>query len=245
MNSDELIRELGGKLPKSLAKDLVVDFIQLRRDVASETLGRSSPGKFIETVVQVLQFLDTGTYEKTPKIDDYLRNIESRPSTLSDDLRITLARVARANYTLRNKRNIAHKADIDPNIYDLKYLLSSSQWILSEIVRQILTNDMKTAGNIIEQIQIPVTPMVDDFEGKSVVLKAGSTEDELLILLFHYFPEYTSVSQIHLDMNRRPPSTISHIIKSTYDKRFIDGDRQKGFKLTSTGYKEAINRIQK
>jgi hypothetical protein len=153
--------------------------------------------------------------------------------------------VARANYTLRNKRSIAHKGEINPNIYDLRYLFSASQWILSELVRHIISGDMNVSGRIIEQIQIPVIPMVEDFEDKSVVLRIGNSVDELLILLLHYYPKYTSVSQIHLDMNRRDASTVSHVIKSTYEKRLIEGDKQKGYKLTAIGYREAINRIQK
>jgi hypothetical protein len=245
MNPDELIRKLSAKLPENLAKDLVVGFVQIRRDVATETLEKSSPGKFIETVVQVLQFLDTGIYDKSLKVDNYLKNLESQSTTLPNDLRITLARVARASYTLRNKRSIGHKGDVDPNIYDLKYLFSASQWILSELVRQIITSDMKTAGNIIELIQIPVNPLVEDFGEKRLVLNVGTAGDELLTLLFHYFPEYTSVSQIYLDMNRRPKSTVSNVISSAYGKRFIEGNKQKGYKLTAVGYSEAMSRIHK
>jgi hypothetical protein len=245
MNSDELIKKLSTKLPKDLAKDLISGFSQLRLDVASETLEKSSPGKFIETIVQVLQFLDNGTYDKTPKVDFYLKNLENQKSNLSENLRITLARVARASYTLRNKRSIAHKGEVDPNIYDLRYLFSASQWLLTELIRHIISGNMSIAGKIIDQIQIPISPIVEEFEGKRLVLKSCTSVDELLILLFHYFPEYTSISQIHLDMNRRDKSTVSNVIKSTYNKKLIEGDKQKGYKLTSLGYREATTRIQK
>ncbi|MFC1942622.1 hypothetical protein ACFLWU_05340 [Chloroflexota bacterium] len=234
---------MSATLPKNLAKDLVDSFTQLRRDLATETLERSSPGKFIETVVQVLQYLDKGSYDKAPNVDSYLKNLESQSANLSDDLRITLSRVARAGYTLRNKRSIAHKGEVDPNIYDLKYLFSVSQWILSELVRQVLSSDMMTAGKIIEVIQIPVNPLVEDFGDKRLVLKAGTAENELLTLLFHYFPEYVHVSQIHIDMDRRAKSTVSNVIPSAYSKRYIEGNKQKGYKLTSLGYNKAFSGI--
>lgn len=245
INSDELIQKLSAKLPDELATDLVSSFIQLKRDVATETLEKSSPGKFVETVVQVLQYIDEKKYDESPKVDNYLKNLESQSKNLPDDLRITLARVARASYTLRNKRSIAHKGKIDPNIYDLRFLFSASQWILSELVRQVLSSDMDTAGKIIELIQIPVSPIVEDFGERRLVLKVGTAEDELLTLLLHYFPEYVSVSQIHVDMNRRAKSTVSNVISSVYGKRYIEGNKQKGFKLTATGFKIAMNSVQK
>ncbi len=245
INSDELIQNLSTKLPDELAKDLVNSFIQLRHDTATETLEKSSPGKFVETVVQVLQFLDESKYDKSPKVDNYLKNLESQSTNLPDDLRITLARVARASYTLRNKRSIAHKGEVDPNIYDLRFLFSASQWILSELIRQVLSKDMKTAGKIIELIQTTISPIVEDFGGRRLVLKVGTAEEELLTLLFHYFPEYVSVSQINIDMNRRAKSTVSNVLSSAYRKRYIEGNRQKGFKLTAIGYSVAMSSMQK
>jgi len=180
----ELVNSLKEHIPPELAEDLVNDFTTMRMDISTKTLERSSPGKFIETVVQILQFLEAGTYEKDVKVkvDDYLKNLENRSTKLSDNLKLVLARVARASYTIRNKRNIAHKGSIDSNIYDLKYLYSASQWILSEIVRSIFSTDIVTANNLIELIQIPVNTYVDKFEDKKLVLYSGTAEEELLIL---------------------------------------------------------------
>jgi hypothetical protein len=245
VNACELIEQLNRYLPANLVSDLINNFLQIKSEVATGTLEKSSPGKFIETVVQILQFLENGQYEKSPKVDDYLKNLESRSANLPDDLRITLARVTRASYTLRNKRSIAHKGDVDPNIYDLRYLYSASQWILSEIVRQTLSRDMDTAGKLIEFIQIPVSPVVEDFGDKRLVLKVGTTEEELMTLLLHYFPNYALVSQIQKDMDRRARPTVSNVITSTYKKRFIEGNRQQGYKLTTLGYQKAIEIIKK
>lgn len=241
---EELIEKLKIKLNDELAKDLVKNFLQIKRDVATETLGRSSPGKFLETVVQVLQYIDEKEYEKNPKIDNYLKNIENNSSNLPDNLRITLARVTRSCYTLRNKRSIAHKGELDPNIYDLRFLYSACQWILTEIVRFTLSSDMNTVGKMIERIQIPVSPLVEDFEEKKLVLRANTALNELLILLLSYYPEYTSITQIHRDMNRRPKSTVSHVISSAYEKRYTEGNKQKGYKLTVFGYGLATKVVQ-
>jgi hypothetical protein len=236
----ELIDQLKKNIPADLAADLINDFVQVKSDVITGTLERSAPGKFIETAVQILQFLDTEKYDENPKVDEYLKNLESRSTNLQEDLRITLARVARANYTLRNKRSIAHKGGVDPNIYDLRYLYSATQWIFSEIVRHILLSDMYTAGKLIESIQVPVDPLVEDFGTKRLVLKIGTTEEELLILLLHYYPVPILQSQIRKDMDRRARTTVSNTITATYNKRLVEGDKQQGYKLTALGYNRAI-----
>lgn len=244
MTTSELIDQLKGYLPANLAADLVNNFVQIRSDLATETLERSAPGKFVETVVQVLQFLETKQYDKNPKVDDYLRSLESRPTNLPDDLRITLGRLARASYAMRNKRSIAHKGEVDPNIYDLRQLYSASQWMLSELVRHVLSSDMCTASNLIEFIQVPVNPIVEDFGNKRLVLKVGTAEEELLMLLLHYFPNPVLVSQIHKDMDRRAKSTVSNTITATYRRRLVEGNKQQGYKLTTLGYKQAIELVK-
>jgi hypothetical protein len=244
LNEKELIKQLGSIIPNELAVDLVSNFAQLKSDSATKTLGRASPGKFIETVVQILQFFDEKKYDKTPKVDNYLKNLENQATNLSENLRITLARVARASYTLRNKRNIAHKGEIDPNVYDLHFLFSASQWILSEIIRHTLSTDMNTAGKLIELIQMPVSPLVEDFGERKLVLIAGTAQEELLILLFHYYPEYVLISQIHRDMNRRAKSTVSNVVSSAYEKRYLERNRQQAYKLTASGYGIAMRLVQ-
>jgi len=244
MTPKELINELEKYIPGNLATDLVNYFLQIRADLATEVLERSAPGKFIETVVQILQFLETGKFDQSPNVDQYLKNLESRPTILHDDLRITLARIARSSYTLRNKRSIAHKGEVNPNIYDLRHLYSSTQWIMSEIVRHILSSDINASNKLIELIQIPVTPFVEDFGDKRLVLKVGTADEELLTLLLHYFPNYTLLSQILKDMDRRARSTVSNTISSDYRKRLVDGNKQQGYKLTAIGYKKAIEIIK-
>src|SRR5438876_438975 len=118
MEPDDLVVALATISPAPLAESLVKEFMQLRHDVATGTLGRASPGKIVETFVQILQHVETGKHDAQPDVDEYLRKLESRASVLDDGLRVCAARLARAMYTLRNKRNIAHKGKVDPNTYD-------------------------------------------------------------------------------------------------------------------------------
>lgn len=126
MDRDGLVSALSARLPSELAEDLADEFIQIRRDVAGRVLGRGSPGKFVETMVQALQFLESGQYDSQPKVDAYLRGLESQQTTLDDGLRICASRIGRSMYALRSKRGIVHKGTIDPSYYDLRFLYAAA-----------------------------------------------------------------------------------------------------------------------
>src|SRR5438045_114326 len=121
--------------PAELTTELVSDFLQIRQDYATKTLGRGAPGKFVETFVQILQHMTHGSYDPAPKVDHYLDKQVEREASLPDGLRICAARVARSIYTLRNKRNIAHKSEVDPNAFDLAYVHYAASWIMAELIR--------------------------------------------------------------------------------------------------------------
>lgn len=244
----KLIDELKKSLPRELAADVVNEFMSIRMDVATQTLERAAPGKFVETVVQILQYLSKGTYNKSFKsgeVEDFLKNTEARPINLPPNLKIVVTRVARGMYSLRSKRGIAHKSAIDPNIYDLRYLYTSAQWVLCEIIRHVLSADMNTAGKLVEFIQIPSSPFVEDFGDKRLVLNIGTAKEEVLTLLLHYYPASVLSSQIHKDMDRRASSTVSHAITALYSLRLIEGNKEIGYKLTSLGHQHATELAKK
>jgi len=238
MKPDELENALAKHIDRMIARDLVSEFLQIKRDCITATLGRSSPGKFVETVVQLLQFLEKGVYDSKPQVDTYLRELESRPSPLSDDLRICCARIARSCYALRNKRNIAHKGSVNPNFYDLRFAYSCAQWIMSEVVRNVLSSDMSIAGRLIEFLQIPFSPVVENIDSRKIVFGNLTVEKEILVLLHSYYPEYVSRKDIVASIDRRSVSAISNALKRLWMSKLIHkGDS--GYKLTQEGYKEA------
>ena len=190
----------------------------------------------------MLQHLDSGNFDLAPKVDQYLRNLESRQSALPDDLRVAVPRVLRAMYTLRSRRGIVHKGSMDPHVYDLRFLYGSAQWVLSEIVSFVSSTGIGTANVLVQFIQLPADELVEDFGGRKLVLTNGTAGEELLLLLRHYYPETVTVTQIHKDMDRRKPSTVSGAFSSTRQKKLIEGDRERGVKLTRLGY-DAANEL--
>jgi hypothetical protein len=243
MKTDDLIAELGKYLDPRLAHDLVDEFINIRSECKTGMLGRVSAGKFVETCVQVLQYLESGKYEKKPDVDQYLRTLESRATSLNDDLKITFARIARSTYTLRNKRNIAHKGEVDPNIYDLHYVLASAQWMLSEIVRQTLTGNMTTAGRMIEFIQVTVSSVIEDFGDRKLVFGKLTVDEEIIVLLYSYYPNDADVKSIEASLDRRSSSAVYMSLKKLWRKKLIHRENS-SYKLTQEGFRKALEILQ-
>lgn len=239
MDKDNLYQSLSNSLPPKLARDIVDEFVELRQDVTTGTLGRAAPGKFVETFVQILQFLETGKFEKKPDVDEHLRKLESRSAPMDDGLRICASRIARAMYAVRSTRSIVHKGGVDANKYDLSFLLSGAQWLLSELVRVLTGSTANDAGKLIEQIQAPVGGLVEDFGDRRIVLTDGRTADQILILLFSYYPARVAADRIRASLDRLNSGTVRNVIITLWKKKLIDGDNDSGYKLTLLGHKQA------
>lgn len=247
MEKDALIDALAKKVPRNLCEDLVNEFVELRQDVATKTLGRSPSGKFIETIVQVLEFLETGSYSTAPNIEQYLKNVESRACPLDDGLRIVGARVARGMYALRSKRNILHKGNVDPNMYDLRYLLHGAQWLIAELLRNVSGLRMEETGQLVEMVYAPVGQLVQDTGFRKLVLQDKLTPSEELLLLFHsHYGKVMSEADVHSSMNRRDTKPIKNGLTALWKKKLIDGSAlEGGYVLTTKGFDEAVKLIKK
>lgn len=235
-----LVGALSAILPNKLAEELVDDFLTIRQDLATSTLGRAAPGKFVETLVQVLQHLDAGNYDAKPNVDDYLKHLDATASNLPDGLRLCAGRIGRAAYTLRNKRNIAHKGSVDPNAYDLSFTHAAAQWILAELLRVATNDSMEKAGKLIDQVMAPVGGLVEDFGGKRLVLEDVAAREEILLLLHHAYPNPVPRTEIATSMDRRDASTVRKAIRSLWSERMIEEVEADNYKLTQRGFSAAI-----
>jgi hypothetical protein len=244
MNRANLVTTLSASLAAQLAEDLVAEFLLIRQDVLTGTLGRASLGKFVETVVQCLQYLATGTYDAKPSVDDFLNNAEKRAAALPDDLKICAARVARATYTLRNKRNIAHKGAVDTNTYDLRFAHAAAQWIMAEMLRQVTGDSMEKAGALIDQVMAPIGGLVEDLGGRKVVLADVSAREEMLVLLHHAYPDGVSRKSLVADMRRRDESTVRKSLRELWSEKHVEELEDGSFKLTRQGFDAALRTVR-
>jgi hypothetical protein len=226
---------LGSVLPPSLAADLVSEFGNIRQDVAAGRVGGGSAGKFVESVVQALQYLDTASYDQVPRVDQTLRSFESTATKLDDGVRICMPRIARAMYSLRNKRAIVHKGSIDPAAADLALLAAGAQWIMSELLRCATGLSMDDAADLARSVSVPVGGLVEDFGARHLVLTELSTREEILVVLDRAYPSPMTNKAVTESVDRRSPKTVGNTLRKLWADRLVQGDATAGYVLTRSG----------
>lgn len=244
MDERRLSRAVESLVGKELASDIAADFVKLRRDVATGTLERSSAGKFVESFVQCLQEMSAGQHSGAPNVDDYLKNRVEHDVALPDGLRLCGSRIARSLYTMRNKRNIAHKGDIDPNQFDLEFTYHGAMWIMAELVRCSTGITMEEAGALIKLVSAPVGTLVEEIDGVRMVHAKVSTRAEILLLLHSLHPDGVTSAQLFEWVGKSAAATRSRL-SELRKERLIAGNGNKDFKLTSTGYAMAVREIRR
>ena len=245
MNERRLARALADMTGPSLAADITSEFVKIRRDYATKTLERASPGKFVERFVQCLQHIATGKHEDKPRIDSYLIAKVEQESVLPEGLRLCGSRIARSMYTLRNKRSIAHTGTVDPNTYDLAYLHQGAAWIMAEMIRNASGATMEEAGALIELVQAPIGTLVEEIDGTRLVHANASVRVKILILLHSCHPKYVDVEAIHTAMGLREAKSTSNRLRELRRRALIFGTPQRGYRLTSSGYSTAVAEIER
>lgn len=243
MQRERLFSALAPKLGDKLAGDLIGDFLKVRTDLATHTLERASPGKFVETFVQCLQHLTTGSFETAPKVDHYLDKVAPEALMLPEGLRIVATRVARSIYTLRNKRNIAHKGELDPNVIDLALVHHANVWVLSELVRSVAALPMAEAAALVQLLQVPVGSLIEDIDGVRLVHADVPVTSELLILLHSHYPDQLPTSVILESLSRRSAKTVRNRLRELAEAKLLQGSGSAGYRLTTAGHRRAAEII--
>lgn len=244
MDQTRLTVALSSLLEAALAAELVEQFLQLRRDAASKTLQRAVAGKFVEVFVQCLQWIAHGQYDTKPNVDDFLARRAENEQAVPEGLRLCGSRVARAIYTFRKKRNIAHIGEIDPNSIDLAFTAHASAWIVAEFLRVATSVSMEEAGRLIELVHAPIGQLVEEIDGTRLVHADVGVRDELLILMHSHYPDYVPLDAILDSTKQRNSGTVKNRLRDLVDEKLAFGDSKKGYKLTRPGFDEAAALIQ-
>ena len=227
MDEARLAQAIESLVGRTLAPDLAADFVKLRRDVATGTLERASAGKFVESFVQCLQQMSGGTYAIAPSVDDYLNKRVEGATGLPDGLRLCGSRIARSVYTMRSKRNIAHKGEIDPNSIDLEFTYHGAAWIMAELIRCASDITMEEAGALIRLVNAPVGTLVEEIDGIRMVHARVPMRVEILILLHSKHPDLVTSAQL-AEWIGKSAATIRARLSNLRSDRLIVGDGEKG-----------------
>jgi len=192
---------VGAGLPAELVAALLNEYEEQKRRFFLNDYRPAAinGGRFCEAVTRVLQHLGKPPYTSLGaelKVDQALNQIENY-TTLGDGLRLHVTRAIRLIYGVRNKRDNGHLKDgIDPNLQDATLVLGVMDWILSELVRVANNVTPDQAQSMIASIVTKDVPLVEEIEGRPVILADLSRRDRLLVLLYWAGPQPVVVGQL-------------------------------------------------
>ncbi|NKB89196.1 MAG: hypothetical protein GKS06_13345 [Acidobacteria bacterium] len=233
------VRVMSPVLPGVVAGGLAEEFVSLRFDAATGATNSSAGGRLVERFVQALQHLEEERFEERPDVDRYLRTLESRTARLTDDLRICGARVARALYAVRNKRDVVHVGPVDSSKSDLRYCLAAATWLMAELVRQCAGGSMDEAAAVVAEIERPVTGVIEQRGEKKLVLAGLPVAKEILVLLNSHYPDPVPRRQLHEWMGRTSPASVGKRLGELYNRRLVEEWGEDDSTLTEIGLAEA------
>jgi hypothetical protein len=164
--------------------------------------------------------------------------------SIPEGLRVCGARIARSIYTLRNKRNIAHKNEVDPNTFDLAFAHQGAAWIIAEMTRTASGLTMQQAGELIELVQAPVGSLVEEIDGTRLVHADLSVGGEILVLLHSHYPKAIPLANITTSMKARSAGSVQNRLSKMRAEKLVHGDAKSGYRLTQAGHAAAVAEIK-
>ncbi len=105
---------------------------------------------------------------------------------------------------------------------DCSLVVSACDWILSEFLRLYHTADPNEIQNTIHKLVDKNVPFIEEFGGDIVILDEKlSSIDDILLTLYHFYPEFVPRSDLNRYLKHRTPPVLSRWLKKIEEERLI------------------------
>ena len=189
---------LSEKLPQDVVTSLLNEYQHIKQQFFLKKFQPSelNAARFVECVLRIIEFLDTGSYTPLGKQlkSEKIINCISNNTNLPEAIRFLVPQITKVLLCVRNKRDVAHVGgEVNPNYSDSLFLSHSADWILIELIRNYHTNSINEARKIVESINETKIPVIAEMEGYIKVQNTSlSAERKTLLILYHKQPDKIS-----------------------------------------------------
>jgi hypothetical protein len=159
-------------IPSGLRLPLIAEYQSIVQNYSEHRWSPSelSGGKFCEIVFAILDGHAKGTYAVSPsKPGDFVgacRKLEQNKH-VPRSFQILIPRLLPTLFELRNNRGVGHAGgDVDPNHMDATLVLTSCNWVMSELVRVYHNLQPKEAQSLVDSLVERRIPLI--WEGDDV-----------------------------------------------------------------------------
>jgi hypothetical protein len=225
-------------LPATLRDDLLGAFNEIIKNYREHRWEPSelNGGKLCETVFTiVVGYLDGGNYparaKKPTRFPQACLALEQKYAHVPDSrsARILIPRVMIGLYDIRNNRGVGHAgAEVDPNHMDATVVVSTSKWLVAELVRLLHVLTTAEATDIVESLIEREVSLVWAHEDTKRVLRTGLTWKEQTLVLLLTDTEPASESDLLRWLEHKSVSNYRRaVLRPMHKDRLIDYDEEK------------------
>lgn len=183
-------------------------------------------GHFVESVRRFIEFQLFSKYtpvEKSLQPFNDKTMLKYMNSQGSDSYRIHIPRILLTIYGIRNKRGVGHISSVTPNHLDATFILSSTKWILAEIIRINSTYSAQETSRIVEHIVDRTTEGVwEQGEITRILVDGLNIKEQIIFLLFS--TELKTAEQLRKVIEYKNISYFKKVLKQLHSSRLIEYD---------------------
>jgi hypothetical protein len=177
-------------IPAGLRLPLLAEYRSIIQNYSEHRWGPSelSGGKFCEIVYNILDGQAKKTYigapHKPPDFVGACRALECN-SNAPRSFQILIPRLLPALFEVRNNRGVGHAGgDVDSNHMDATFVITSANWVMSELVRYFHNVSTSIAQSLVDNLVERRIPLIWEGEDMRRVLDPQmKLQDQIIVLL--------------------------------------------------------------
>jgi len=246
---DALIQQLSTIIDSSFARDTIESYIEMeRRFLAGDWKPTElDAGRLCEAISRALLQLDTGkvSHKYLPNAIQTILLDETEPHNFDRKDRYHIAKAIEVVYKFRSDRGPVHiSPTYSANYMDSMYVVHAGKWILAELLRLALKQDVNQIAGVIEQLVQMEYSLVHELDGRPLVLATNITAgDEILLLLHHASGNRESKAKLVANAGGQKPDTIRRAITTLTANKEVRVADNGDVVLTPVGLKRVREKI--
>jgi hypothetical protein len=205
-------------------------------------------GNFCENLVNLILAETNQGAQARPSAGNFVDNILNGNYDTSDlayEIRVTIPRAMRVAYDLRNNRDSVHiNLDVPVNHSDTQTAVRLCTWMLTELLRVYGDeNHVDEIADLIEELADPVTPYVDSYEGKRLVMHMELELEQELLVHLHTLGREVSADKLSEWLPEGNPHRVKSKLGNMKQSRKVHYEDGMA-KITPIGVEEAEEIIE-
>jgi len=215
-------------IPNGLREPLIAEYQSIVQNYSEHRWSPSelSGGKFCEIVFTILDGRAKGTYATIPsKPSDLVgacRKLEQNKH-VPRSFQVLIPRLLPALFELRNNRGVGHAGgDVDPNHIDATLVLTSCNWVMSELVRVYHDLQPKEAQSLVDSLVERRIPLIWEGDDVRRVLDPKMRLRSQVLLLLSTSTGKVATSDLLKWTGKRNRSHFGKLLRQMHGERLLE-----------------------